>query len=90
MAIDCYNVGYKLGEWCKAFNIPNSSLRDHLSGRTKSRKIGAKTIFIKYEEDLIIEYMDEMIEVGHLLHIKKEFQRTHGYIGLSRNIYTWS
>ena len=38
-AITCYDVGYKLGECCKAFNIPKSSLRDHLSGKTKSGKI---------------------------------------------------
>ena len=42
-AIACYDVGYKLVECCKAFNIPKSSLRDHLSGKTKSRKIGATT-----------------------------------------------
>ena len=65
--IDCYDVGYKLHECCKAFNIPKSSLRDHLSGRTKSEKIGAKTILTKQEEELIIEYMDEMLEVGQPL-----------------------
>ena len=65
--INCYNVGYKLEECCKAFNIPKSSLRDHLSGRTKSRKIGAKTILTEQEEELIIEYMDEMIDVGQPL-----------------------
>ena len=59
--IDCYDVGYKLGECCKAFNILKSSFRDHLSGRTKLRKIGAKTILTKQEHELIIDYMDEMI-----------------------------
>ena len=75
MAIDCYNIGCKLGDCYKAFNIPKSSLMDHLSGRTNSRKIGAKIILIKHEEELIIEYMDEMIEVGqpltpHMLKMK--------------------
>ena len=60
--IDYYDVGYKLGECCKTFNIPKSSFRDYLSRRTKSRKIGTKTIPTKHE-DVIIEYMDEMIEV---------------------------
>ena len=66
-AIACYNAGYKLGECCKAFNIPKSSLRDHLSGRTTSRKIGAKTVLTKQEKGLIIEYIDEMVEIGHPL-----------------------
>ena len=56
-AIDFYNVGYKFNKCYNAFNIPKSSLRDHLSGRTKSGKIGAKTILTKEEERLIIEYM---------------------------------
>ena len=66
-AIACYDAGYKLGECCKTFNIPISSLRDHLSGRTTSRKIGAKTVLTKQEKGLIIEYMDEMVEIGHPL-----------------------
>ena len=66
-AIACYDARYKLGECCKTFNIPKSSLRDHLSGRTTSRKIGAKTVLTKQEEGLIIEYMDEMVEIGHPL-----------------------
>ena len=66
-AIACYDVGYKLGECCKAFNIPKSSLRDHLSGKTKSRKIRATTILTKEEEALIIQYMDEMLEIGQPL-----------------------
>ena len=74
-ALVCYDVGYKLGECCTTFNIPKSSLRDHLSGKTKFRKIGAKTILTKKEERLIIEYMDEMVEIGqsltsHMLKLK--------------------
>ena len=62
-AIACYDIGYKLSECSKAFNIPKSSLRDHLSGKTNSRKIGTKTIFTKQEEGLIIEDMDNMLDV---------------------------
>ena len=64
--IDCYDVGYKFSECCKKFNVPKSSLRHHLSGRTKSRKIGAKTILIRQEEGLIMEYMDNMLDIGML------------------------
>ena len=66
-AIACFDVGYKLGECCKAFNIPKSSLRDHLRGKTKSRKIGATTILTKQKEALIIQYIDEMLEIGQPL-----------------------
>ena len=66
-AIACYDVGYKFGKCCKAFNIPKSSLRDYLSEKTKSRKIGATTIFTKQKEALIIQYMDEMQEIGQPL-----------------------
>ena len=71
----CYDVGYKLGECCTTFNIPKSSLRDHLSGKTKFRKIRAKIILTKEEERLIIEYVDEMVEIrqpltSHMLKLK--------------------
>ena len=48
----------------KAFNIPRSSLRDYLSGKTTTRKIGPKTILTRQEEGKIIEYIDEMLDVG--------------------------
>ena len=40
-AIDCYIEGYTISDCCKAFYIPKSSLRDHLSRRTKLRKVEA-------------------------------------------------
>ena len=65
--MECYNLGYKISECCEAFNIPRSSLRDHLSGRTTTRKIGAKTILTNQEEQLLIQYIDEILEVGQPL-----------------------
>ena len=65
--MECYNLGYKISECCEAFNIPRSSLRDHLSGRTTTRKIGAKTILTNEEEALLIQYIDDMLEVGQPL-----------------------
>ena len=53
-------------ECCQASNIPRSSLRDHLSGRITTKKIGAKTILRKQEE-LITEYIDEMLKMGQSL-----------------------
>ena len=66
-AIGCYDVGYKISECCQAFNIPRLSLRDHLSGRTTSRKVGAKTILTRKEEGFVIEYIDEMLDIGQPL-----------------------
>ena len=66
-AMECYNLGYKISECCEAFNIPRSSLRDHLSGRTTTRKIGAKTTLTNQEEQLLIQYIDDMLEVGQPL-----------------------
>ena len=65
--MECYNLGYKISECFEAFNIPRSSLRDHLSGRTTTRKIGAKTILTNQEEELLIQYIDDMLEVGQPL-----------------------
>ena len=63
-ATDCYDINYKISECSKAFNIPRSSLRDHLSGRTTSKKVGAKTILTKQEQGFVIEYIDEMLDIG--------------------------
>ena len=66
-AIDCYDIGYKISDCIKAFNISRSSLRDHLSGRTTSRKIGPKIVLIKQEEGMIITYIAKMLEIGQPL-----------------------
>ena len=48
--IDCYDLEYKISDCVKAFNIPRSSLRNHLSGKTTTRKSGPKTIPTRQEE----------------------------------------
>ena len=63
-AIDCYDVGYKISDYVKAFNIPRSSLRDHLSRKTTIRTIGPKT---KQEERMVITNIDDMLEIGQPL-----------------------
>ena len=62
--VDFHDLGYKLNECCKAFNILKSSIKDHLSRRTIKKNIEVKIIFIKQEDRQIIQYMDEMLEVG--------------------------
>ena len=68
-AIDCYDLGYKINDCVKAFHIPRSSLRNHLSGKTKTRKIGPKIILTKQEEGMIITYIDEMLDIGQPSHL---------------------
>ena len=36
-AIDCYDVGYTMSDCCKAFNIPKSFLRNHLSEKNQEK-----------------------------------------------------
>ena len=66
-AIDYYDLGYKLSDCAKAFNIPKSSLRNHLSGKTTTRETGPKTLLSKQEEGFVIEYIYEMLDVGQPL-----------------------
>ena len=67
--IDCYDIGYILTKCCTPFNVPKYLFRNHLSGKTKSKIIKAKIIFTKQEEELIIEYIDEMLKIGDSLTI---------------------
>ena len=50
LAIKALNEGYKMSEVCKKYKISRSSLRDHVVGRTKGRKMGPKTILSQKEE----------------------------------------
>ena len=42
LAIEGLDDGYKMSEVCEKYNIPSSSLRDHVVGRFKGRKMGPK------------------------------------------------
>ena len=66
-ALDCYDLGFKFSDCAKTFNIPKSSLRDHLSGKTTTKRIGPKTVLSKQEEGFVIEYIYEMLDVGQPL-----------------------
>ena len=62
-AIDFYDLGYKLSDCAKAFNIPKSSLKNQFNGKTTTRKIGPKTVLTKQKEGFVIEYIYEMLDV---------------------------
>ena len=59
--------GYQWKEVCIYYGIPRISLRDHMSGKTKSRKMGPSLILTKEEEQGLLHYLEEMIELGHPL-----------------------
>jgi hypothetical protein len=49
------------------FDIPPSSLSDHLYGKTLGRKRGPPTVLHKDEENALTAYMGKMQDYGHLL-----------------------
>ena len=49
------------------YSIPRTSLRDHISGKTISRKMGPAPTLTKEEEVALIHYLEEMVDLGHLL-----------------------
>ena len=59
--------GYKWEEVCEHYGIPRSSLRNHMSGRTRCRKMGPPPILIKEEEETLIQCLEDMVQLGHLL-----------------------
>ena len=54
--------GWKISKVCEKYNIPRSSLRDHVVGRPRGRKMGPKTIFTKDEEEKLCEYINVMVD----------------------------
>ena len=59
--------GYKLREVAQHFDIPVSSLSDHVNGRTLSRKPGPGGVLSMEEESLLVEYMFKMATLGYPL-----------------------
>lgn len=51
------------------FNIPASSLEDHMYGRTTSRKKGAKCVLSTEEEVSVLHFLHRMQEIGHSITI---------------------
>ena len=62
LAIEGLGQGWKMSEVCEKYNIPRSSLRDHVVGRSRDRKMGPKTILTKDEEEKLCEYINVMVD----------------------------
>ena len=65
LAIEGLDQGWKMSEVCEKYKIPRSSLRDHVVGRSRGRKMGPKTILTKDEEEKLCEYINVMVDWGH-------------------------
>ncbi len=48
----------------RSWNIPMSSLSNHLNGKTRSRKMGPRRVHIKVEDSLMIAWTLAMQECG--------------------------
>ena len=51
LAIEGLDQGYKLSEVSTKYGILRSSIRDHIEGKTKQRKIGSKIILTQKDKD---------------------------------------
>ena len=65
--IEAIDAGYKWEEVCSHYGIPRTSLRDHISGRTRSRKMDPPPILTKKEEEGLLQYLEEMVDMDHPL-----------------------
>ena len=61
--------GHKYSEVCKTYGIRKSSLRDHYVRVRKSRKIRPKAVLTMEEEDMHIQYLEEMVKISCPLNI---------------------
>jgi hypothetical protein len=65
--LEALDDGHKMAEVSRHYKIPRTSLRDHVNGKTKCRKYGAKGVFTKDEEKDQCQYLEEMVRWGHAL-----------------------
>ena len=66
-AIQAIDDGYTMEEVSIHYSIPRTSLRDHISGKTTSRKMGPAPTLTKEEEEALIHHLEEMVDLGHPL-----------------------
>ena len=63
-AMEAIDNGYTYNEVCSQYGNPRSSLRDHVNGKTRSRKMGPKGILIADEEIALCAYNEAMADCG--------------------------
>ena len=67
--------GYKWEEVCTYYSIPRTSLKNHMSSKTKSRKMNPPSILTKQEKEELVDYFEEMEELWHPLKLYNKKQR---------------
>jgi hypothetical protein len=67
LALRVVDDGYKIRETGRHFDIPASSLIDHVYGRTLGRKRGKEGVLTVEDEGLLVEYMLNMAALGYPL-----------------------
>jgi hypothetical protein len=53
------------------YNVPRSTLRNHVMGITLSRKCGRKPVLLVTEEDKVVQYLYGMARYGHPMTLTK-------------------
>jgi hypothetical protein len=61
------DAGCKVREVARYFDIPASSLSDHVYDKTLGRKRGRPRILTVQEEGLLVDYMLKMVALGYPL-----------------------
>jgi hypothetical protein len=63
--------GYKIREVARHFDIPTSSLADHVHGRTLTRKRGRREVLTDAKEQLLVDWMLKMANLGYPVNMGK-------------------
>ena len=61
LAIEALDQGHKMSKVCLKYGIPKSSLRDHVEGSTKTRRMGPNTILTQEEKCQLVDYIQMMV-----------------------------
>ena len=64
MAIEAINNGHSYSKVSVEYKILRYSLRNHMNGKTRSRKMGPKGVFKSEEEIALYHYIEEMVDCG--------------------------
>ena len=64
MAMEAIDNGHSYSKVCDEYKIPRSSLKDHMNGKTRFKKMGPKSVLTAEEEIALYHYIEEMAKCG--------------------------
>ena len=64
-AMQAAEEGMRIRSASELYQIPASSLRDHLYGITIGRKRGAKSVLSSEEEEQVVQWIFRLQQLGH-------------------------